>query len=133
MPGNLDVVRSIYADWERGDFSSAAWAHPDIEFVFADGPSAGRWKGLAGMAEANRDWLDAWADVRQQVDDYRDLDEARVLVLHRFRARGKRSGLGLEHMRGEGAAVFELRDGQVIRIVHYFDRDRALADVGLTE
>jgi hypothetical protein len=40
-------------------------------------------------------------------------------------------GLELGHMRGEGAALFNIRRGKVIRLVHYFDREQALADLGL--
>jgi SnoaL-like domain len=71
-PSTVDVVRSIYSDWERGDFSSAQWADPEIDFVFADGPAAGNWSGLDGMAEAMRDWLSAWKDFRLEAEEYRD-------------------------------------------------------------
>jgi ketosteroid isomerase-like protein len=130
---NMDLVRSIFAAWERGDYSSAEWAHRDIEFVYADRPDPGSWKGLDAMAKANRNWLQAWEDVRQIAEEFRDIDDGRVLVLHHYRARGKKSGLDLGHMRGEGAAIFHLRGGKVMRLVHYFDRGRALEAVGLRE
>jgi ketosteroid isomerase-like protein len=60
---NLDLVRSIYADWERGDYSTE-WAHPEIEFVIAAGPDPGNWTGLAAIAQAVRDRLAAWEEHR---------------------------------------------------------------------
>ena len=71
MSENLDLVRSIYADWERGDFSHGEWADPEIEVV---------------------------------------------IVSDR-----------------ESADLFHIRDGQVTRLVMYYDTDRALADLGLEE
>lgn len=128
---NVDLVQAIYAAWERGDYGSAHWADPGIEFVFADGPSPSRSIGLAAMAEANRDWLEAWDDVRQVMEDIRELDDNRVLALHCFVARGKKSGLELDQIQRRAAAVYTIENGKVISLVHYFDRDRGLADLGL--
>jgi ketosteroid isomerase-like protein len=129
---NLDLVRSIYGAWERGDFSSAEWADPEIEFVIADGPGPGTWSGLAGMAEGWRSFGTAWADLRQEADEYLELDGERVLALFHYRGRGKASGLELAQIwTTGGATLFHIRGGKVTRLVAYLDRKRALADVGL--
>jgi len=131
---NLEIVRSIYELWGRGDFSSADWAHPEIEYVIADfGPASGSWTGLAGMAEGFRSILAAWEGYRAEADDYRQLDRERVLVLVHMSGRGKMSGLELGRLRTKGANVFHVRGGKVTRLVLYFDRDRALAELGLSE
>jgi len=61
---NVELVRSIHAAWERGDFSSAEWAHLEIEYVIADGPMPGSWTGLTDMAEGTRDYLSVWREYR---------------------------------------------------------------------
>jgi ketosteroid isomerase-like protein len=126
---NLDLVRSIYADWERGDFSSAEWVDPEFEYTFADGPHPGTWIGR--MPKGFRDWTSAWEDYRPEAEEYRELDAERVLVLYRNSGRGKGSGIELSQVQARGAMVFHIRDGRVTRFVVYFDRDRALADLGL--
>jgi hypothetical protein len=74
MSENLDLVRSIFAAWERQDFSRSDWADPEIEFVIARGPAPGHWKGLTAMAEAWRGFLSAWDSWSVEADEYRELD-----------------------------------------------------------
>jgi ketosteroid isomerase-like protein len=131
VASNVDLVRSICAGWERGDFhSSREWAHPEIEFVIADGPSPGTWTG-PDAADGYREVLSAWNEYRAEADEYRELDDVRVLVLFHLSGRGKTSGLEIGQMRAQATNVFHIRDGQATRIIHYFDRERALADLGL--
>jgi len=132
---NLEIVRPIYAAWERGDFTSAEWAHPDIELVIADSFDAGSVTGLDGMAAAWHDWLSAWEEYRVEVDEYRKLDDERILVLMLHCGRGKASGLdvGQTGTKSAGANLLHVRDGRVTRLVLYWDRERALADLGISE
>ena len=130
---NVELVRSICASWERGDFSSADWAHRDIEYVIADGPTPGSWSGLAGLAEGWRNWLNAFEDFRGEAVEYRELDEERVLVVTVFTGRGRTSGVDIGQTQSTGANLFHLRDGKVTRLVTYLDHAEALAAAGLRE
>jgi ketosteroid isomerase-like protein len=129
---NVELVCSICSAWERGEYKSAEWADPEIEFVLADGPDPGTWTGVEGMAEGWRGRLGAWERFRQEALEYRELDAERVLVSFRVSGRAKTSGLEISQMHKVGAGLFEIREGKVTRFVAYFDRDRALAEVGLT-
>ncbi len=131
MSENLDLVRAIYAAWDRRDYEWTEWADPAIEFVIADGPAPGRWQGFAGMWQGWREVLGPWEDWRAETVEPRELDDRRVLVVVRFSGRGKTSGLEVSQMSGKGANLFEIRDGKVIRLVAYWDCARALADLGL--
>jgi ketosteroid isomerase-like protein len=128
MSAHLDLVRSIFADWERGDFSSADWADPEIDFVIVAGPMPSRFHGVPEMARGMREFLTAWEGYRVEADEYRELDDDCILIFTRDTARGRTSGVDTVSMR---AYVLHLHDGKVTRITSYWDRDRAFADLGL--
>ena len=128
---NMELVRSIYADWERGDFRSTAWTDAEFEIVSADGAETGS-AGLTETVEGIREFLSAWEDFRITAEEYRQLDNERILVLDRRSGRSKTTGLDLAKMRTQGARLFHVRDGKVTRLVIYLERQRALADLGLS-
>jgi ketosteroid isomerase-like protein len=135
MSENLDLVRAIYADWERGDLRSTEWAHPDIEYVehgglSHEGLAPVRSKGLAGMAQAAREFVNAWDGWTIVAEDIRELDDQLVLAMTCYSARGKHSGLSVEQ---QGAHVFLVRGGKVAQLTVYAVRHRALADLGPEE
>jgi ketosteroid isomerase-like protein len=130
MSSNLDIVKSIYAEWEHGDWSSAGWADPEIDFEIVGGLTEGRWKGLRQMAESWSAMLSAWEDFTAYLDDIFELDDGRVLVLLRNHGRGKESGIVIDEISSRSANLFTIRDGKVTRLVLYWDRNRALTDLG---
>ena len=131
MSANLDLVRSILASWERGDMMAdewSEWAEPDIEFVTIGGPEPSSHTGLADAAPRIESFLSLWEDYRVEAEEYRELDHECILVLTRQSGRGKSSGIEIRQPR---ASLFYVRDGKIARRVNYWDRDRALSDLGL--
>jgi hypothetical protein len=67
-------VRSVIADWERGDWSSNAWADSAIEYVIADGPAPRRGRRSRVASGTSR-----WARRETRVGSVDD-DAIRALV-----------------------------------------------------
>jgi ketosteroid isomerase-like protein len=125
---NIDLVRSIAAAWERGRYGSVEWADPEVEFVIADGPEPGSCTGRTSLASRLHEFQSAWHEYHSEALEYRELDSERVLVLTHASGHAKASGLEIGQSR---ANVFHVRGGKVTRLVAYWDRERALADLGL--
>ncbi len=83
------------------------------------------------MAEGWRVFQSAWEGLRPQATEFREIDEERVLVLVRFEGRAKASGVQLGQMRSSNASVHHIKDGKVVKLMLYWDSNRALADLGL--
>lgn len=125
---NVELARRLYEAWSRGDFTATGWADPEIQFVIATGPDPGRWKGLRAMREGWEGFLLAWDDYGAQAEEFRELDGDRVLALGRMVGRGKASGVKVEM---EFTNVLDVRDGRVVALTLYTNRERAFADLGL--
>ena len=85
------------------------------------------------MAARWRDFVTDWGDFRAEAEEYRELDDERVLVFHRFSGRGKTSGVEVGPTGSKGACLFHVCNGKVTKLLLYSNRDRALADLGLKE
>ena len=83
------------------------------------------------MAEGWRDVLSVWEGFRGEAAELRELDDPRVLVLHRYAGRGKTSGLEVGEVGVRSGTLFHVHDGKVTRLVVYWNHERAFADLGL--
>lgn len=123
---NVEIVKGIYAAWERGDFSSVDWADPEIEYS-VPGPE-GAERGIEAMSRSWREWLRVFKGFSVVPEEFHDAGD-QVVVIQKFAGEGRGSGISVEHL--PGAAVLTLRDGNVVRFRGYVDPDAALADAGV--
>jgi ketosteroid isomerase-like protein len=129
---DVGLVRRLFERWARGDVATAEFFDTDVEFVRHGGSGAvaglaGEWRGLDQLWAAVREYLQAWEDLRTGAERFVDLGD-RVLILARQTGRGKGSGVPVDH---EVAFLATVRNGKIVRLEAYWDRDRALADLGL--
>ena len=135
---NVETVRradeAFRAGVERGDFQ-AAWdtgaIAADVEWIAAPEMAEQRsYRGLEGFAKFMRRWTEDFEGYSIQREALIDAGNDRVLGIYRQLATGRGSGAPVE---SEYAVVFELQDGQVVRMRAYLDRTEAFEAAGLRE
>jgi hypothetical protein len=78
---NLNLVRGIYAAWERGDFSVTDWMDPEIEVVVVSELLPVSAKGPVELARVWSEVMNPYEGYRVEAVDFREIDDERVLVL----------------------------------------------------
>jgi ketosteroid isomerase-like protein len=124
---NIELLKSIYAAWARGEYRRDDIFDPAIEFV-TDYPEKRSYHGPGGITEGWRSWLSAWNDFTTRADDIVAAGEGRYVVLVHLSGRGKESGVPIE---ADAANLVDVRDGKIVRFQLFMSRDAALEAAGL--
>jgi ketosteroid isomerase-like protein len=125
---NLEIIKRGYEHFKaRGEIR----AHPDLVWDVSNlgWPDQQVYRGPEGAMQFNSEWAAAWDDWEMEPEDFIDAGD-RVVVILIQRGRSKGTGVPVE-MRF--AQVWELRDGQGIRMQLYASVEEALEAVGLSE
>jgi ketosteroid isomerase-like protein len=85
------------------------------------------WRGLSGFAESWRDWLEPYDTYYIEVEGLIDAGE-QVVSLTRAVGQTTRDGVAVEHRPG---AVWSLREGRIVRVRFFLEREEAFEAAGL--
>ena len=134
-PPDMDLTELFMRDAHDEDPGLAAALEvageaftPDFVCVFhalSDEPR----RGVRGLREGWRDWLEPWESYRAVVDELRDLGQ-RVAVFSRDF--GRRSGMA-DEVEFKGVSVYTIRDRKIARAEYFTDRSQAIERLGLAE
>jgi ketosteroid isomerase-like protein len=124
VPEPREKLEILYDDWVQGDYSRADIFDPEVELDSFGMGERIRASGIEEFIVAMSGWLSAWdRPLTLEADELIGSGD-RILALVRWRGRGKGSGIDVE---AEGAHAWTFRDGLVIRLEVYRDRDEARA------
>lgn len=130
---NLDRVREVYAEWGRGNMKAGPELFdPDLVFesFLPDATERVMVKGPREIETFMREFLSNWHDYRLIGDEFRAIGSDTVLVLGHQAARGRHSGVTVEHPM---SSVWTFRAGKVVHLLIDPDRRKVLAAAGVAE
>jgi ketosteroid isomerase-like protein len=129
---NVEVVRRAAAALAERNWNAVfeTW-HPEVEWDFEAGAViSGLYRGREAVQAALLSFMTEWDDFGFEIEDLIAADDEQVLLCVRLTGRGRRSGVPLDFLE---TTIWTVHGGRAVHIKEYFDRDQALAAVGLRE
>ena len=131
MSENLDLLRSIFAAWERGDFAPGiAPLAADIRYSAAQPEGQAIASGRVEMARFLRDFLASWDRYWIELHDLEELTPGGFLASATQYGRGRDSGAETS-MPAFIAVAF--RGREIAQLEFFSDRASAVAALATTE
>jgi ketosteroid isomerase-like protein len=128
---NVELVKAFFDAYNARDAETVdRLLDPDAEITTQTGKaglSAGWTQGTTSQYFEQLD--DTWAELRVEIEDYRELDE-RVVALGAIRGAGRSSHVEVHNA---FAVVFVVRNSRLVLVDTYDDWNAALEAAGLTE
>jgi ketosteroid isomerase-like protein len=129
---NVEIVRDMTNRFATGDRES--WREVFAEDVIWDTssttiPQAGVYEGHSGVERFFIDWLGTWENPLLETLELLDAGDS-VISIFRWTGRGRASGVETETTM---FAVYDVKDGRIVRFRQYDTRQEALEAAGLSE
>jgi ketosteroid isomerase-like protein len=120
-----ETIHAAYEAWSRRDIDAlVAVVHPDAEARPILGANIGVsvYRGHEGLREWFRDLHQEWETFQTRVTRIEERGERALLTID-VHARGRASGVVIE---GDLYHLVELRDGMILRLEAFRDKDAAM-------
>jgi ketosteroid isomerase-like protein len=123
---NLEVARAFYEAMARDEFPADV-IDPDVEYVNPPGAiEPGTRRGIEELRRVIEKVREGWETWRMEPQELTAVGD-RVIVVIRYRARGRTSGVELE---GLESALLTFRDGKITRYEWFHGPDDAQRAAG---
>jgi ketosteroid isomerase-like protein len=124
----VEIVRAALDAFRRGEVELAfEHLHPDLVSTRSD-PDGAVFHGRDGLLALMADWVEGFDEWSYEAEEFIDAGEHVVVRLHQW-GRGVGSGARVDT---DTWLTYAFEDDQVIRFSIFVDRERALAEAGVT-
>ena len=131
MSENLDLLRSIFGAWERGDFASGIEPlAADIRYSAAQPEGQATASRRAKMSRFLRDFLASWDRYWIELHDLHELAPGRFLASATQHGRGRDSGAETSM---PAFIAIGFRGREIVPLEFFYDHASAVAALGRTE